>query len=422
MSAPANIWLWVLVILALTCSFLFSALETAFTYANWSRIKGVETISKKTKKLSKLNDNRKKVMATILVGDTLCDLFVAASVAILLTQYFSPIVSILLSVAALLVLILFIGEILPKSVGRQRPEAVLSALFGFLKAAMAFFTPLVLIAVKVEEYFERWIGPKKNASEVEAELITIVSEAQNEGGMDEEEGELIRSAIEFRDLDAQDILTPRVDVVGVNKNATMEETLHVFVENEFTRIPVYEENMDKIVGILHQKDFFIAYYNGEKAISAIMKPALFAPSTLKTSKLLRLLQENKSHMAIMVDEFGGTEGIATMEDILEELVGEIYDEHDDIEVEIEIDEEGNYLVDGSTDLEEVLEEFDLPDTYETDTVAGWVAEIMEKIPLAGDSFEVGDVKVIVTQAERKRVSQVKIIRLHKEELPENQQE
>ncbi len=401
--------LWALVLLSFFCSFVFSALKAAFTHANWSRIRGIAAIDKKSKKVSKLNDDRQKAMAVILIGDTLADVVIAAAFTALLSQYLSPGWGLVLSILVAFILLLLLAEILPKKVGQKRPEALLNTYHGFLKGAMVFFAPLVWLVMVVEKQFDAWIPAEKASPEIEEELITIVSEAQSEGGMDEEEGELILSAIEFRDLDAQDILTPRVDIVGVSHDATMEETLNVFIENEFTRLPVYEESMDKIIGILHQKDFFIGYFGGEKEMLSIIKPALFAPNTIKTSKLLSLLQENKSHMAIIVDEFGGTEGIATMEDLLEELVGEIYDEHDDMEAEIEVDGEGNYLVDGSIDLDDILEKFNLEDIYESDTVAGWAAEVMGKIPVQGDSFEVKGIKVIVTQAERKRANQVKIV-------------
>lgn len=401
--------LWIVLVISIGFSFLFSAAEAAFHHVSWSKVKLLAAGGNvRAAKVAAFAQKERVVMATALFGDTLADVLAATITTVLFAQYFT-LKGVFLSVAVVFTLLLVIGEIAPKAIGRERPEKLLLLIQPILQGAITLFKPFTWLIVRGEKRISRWVRPHEDALEVDEELITIVTEAQSEGDMDEQEGELIRSAIEFRDLDALDILTPRVDIVGVNITSTMEETTLIFKENEFTRLPVYKENMDKIMGVLHQKDFFLALNDGETNLERVMKPVLFAPSTLKISKLLHLLQNNKTHLVIIVDEFGGTEGLVTMEDILEELVGEIYDEHDDVQEDMSIDAQGNYLVDGSMDLEEVLEQFNIPDTYETDTVAGWVAEVMERIPAVGESFELEQVMVVITQGDRKRVNQVKII-------------
>ncbi|NLB91302.1 MAG: HlyC/CorC family transporter, partial [Clostridiales bacterium] len=400
---------WLLLIVAMGFSGVFSAMERAYIHVNWLRIKNIGLAGKeKGKKVYALAEKENVVLTTVLVGDALSNVIASASAILLASRRFSLVGTFLTMVVFFFVLMVFC-EALPKSFAKERAEKVILGTYGILATFMILFFPISKFIMFIQEKFEKKIRPETVTVEIEDELMTIVSEAQSEGDMNEQEGELIRSAIEFRDLDVQDILTPRVDIVGISIESTMEETMEVFIENEYTRLPVYRGSMDKIVGILHQKDFFMAMHKGIKNIKSVIQPVVFAPETLKISKLLHLLQSNKTHIAVVVDEFGGTEGIVTMEDILEELVGEIYDEHDDIEVDIQCIQEGEYLINGGTDLEEVLELFHLEDTYETDTVAGWVAEEMEKIPTVGERFSVGPVEVIITQADRKRVTQVKII-------------
>jgi CBS domain containing-hemolysin-like protein len=200
-----------------------------------------------------------------------------------------------------------------------------------------------------------------------------------------------------------------VDVIGLSADSTMEEAADTFLKHGYSRLPVFRETMDNIVGILHEKDFYAGRHDGKEAIEPLMKPAVYAPATLKTSKLLKLLQSSKNHMAVIVDEFGGTEGIVTLEDVLEELVGEIYDEHDDVLETVLTQEDGSLLVDGGADLEEILELIHLEKEYEADTVGGWVAEQMGQIPKVGEGFEMEGIRVQATRVWKRRVTQVRIV-------------
>ena len=219
---------------------------------------------------------------------------------------------------------------------------------------------------------------------------------------------MIRSAIEFNDMDAIDILTPRVDITALEDTATMDEAASLFRESGYSRLPVFHEDMDHIVGILHEKDFYVRQHEGIKDIHKIMKPAVYAPATLKISKLLKLFQGSKTHMVILLDEFGGTEGLVTLEDVLEELVGDIYDEHDDVEVDIRPLEDGSWLVDGGMHLAELMERLDVEDTYDADTVGGWATEVLGYIPKTGETFDIDCLHCQVTAMDKRRVTQLRI--------------
>lgn len=242
----------------------------------------------------------------------------------------------------------------------------------------------------------------------EEELITIVDEAQQEGGIDEHEGELIRSAIEFNDLDVGDVFTPRVDVIAVDIEDSMEEIEAKFREYEFSRMPVYEDNIDKIVGILHEKDFYRARQAGARDIRDAVQPAMFITEVMKISHLLRLLQKSKTHIAVVVDDFGGTQGIVTLEDVLEELVGEIWDEHDEEDEFFRREEDGSCLVAGGADYEDFAQIFGADGEYDGSTVGGWVVQQLGRLPEPGDCLDWRDLHIEVLRVEQRRVMEIRV--------------
>ena len=244
-----------------------------------------------------------------------------------------------------------------------------------------------------------------------------MEEAQQEGGIDEQEGTLIKSAIEFQDQEAMDILTPRMDIEAVPADATKAEIAKVFAESRFSRIPVYEGSIDNITGILNQKDFYNFVYDTEQSVESIVRPAMFITQNMKIDNLLEQLQRAKSHMAVVLDEFGGTVGIVTLEDILEELVGEIWDEHDEVEEEFEKVSDNHYLVKGSANVEKFFEYLDVTveEEQQSYTVSGWVMEVLEQIPNVGDTFTWNSLKVTVVTMDGKRVEQISVEILQPEE-------
>ena len=250
-------------------------------------------------------------------------------------------------------------------------------------------------------------------------LITMVDQAENEGGLDQDESELIRSAIEFSDLEVEEILTPRVDIVAVEDTATMDEIAKVFAESGYSRLPVYQEDIDNIVGVIHEKDFHAARYHGQNDVSAIVSNVLYTTATTKISDLLRILQKAKAHMVIVVDEYGGTEGLCTLEDIVEELVGEIWDEHDEVIEEFQKQADGSYLISCNANLTDLYDLFSLKGESDSNTVSGWVMEEVGRVPEVGDHFVCEGLDVTVTKVDHRRVLEIRVVVLPRE--PEEQE-
>jgi CBS domain containing-hemolysin-like protein len=245
-----------------------------------------------------------------------------------------------------------------------------------------------------------------------------VDEAEAEGDIDPLEGKLIRSAIEFNDLDVEDILTPRVNVVAVPEDAAMSKVEEVFVANRFSRLPVYRNSIDSIIGVIHEKDFLAEMHYGHTDIKPIVKKVLYASPSMKISTLLRTLQREKLHLAVIIDEFGGTEGIVTLEDILEELVGEIWDEHDEVIEPIIQTAMGCYTASGDANMEDVFEILGINTfnmDYDAITLGGWLIEQLDKIPQTGEILRYEQVEFTVREADEKMVKQVGISVLNPEE-------
>ncbi len=401
------------IVLCTLLSAFFSAIQASMDELNRPRLKGLAFGGNmQAEKAYALMEQQERLHPVILLGGRLAMILAVSFSAALLVNVSGGSV-LVLSMAGLVTAIYLISEAVPKALGKDAPEKLIMRFASVLKVLMTVLAPLYWLHRLWRLLIGKVTKPQEEPPLIEEELITMVDEAQSEGDMDEHEGELIRSAIEFTDLDARDILTPRVDVVGLSTESTLEEAANTFLEYGYSRLPVYRETMDDIVGILHEKDFYLGTHEGKTSMEVMMKPALYAPATLKITKLLQLLQSSKNHMAVILDEFGGTEGIVTLEDVLEELVGEIYDEHDDVTEAVQRQEDGSLLVDGGADLKEILELIHIHKEYAADTVGGWVAEEMGQIPKVGEGFELSGIKVQATRVWKRRVMQVRIV------LPEN---
>ena len=402
---------WLEIIALLICialSAFFSASDTAYLAANRVRLKARDAKGRKGAGLAlRLQEDYDRLLTTILVGNNLVNIAATAIATVLFTHLMGSIGP-TVATAVMTLLILLFGEISPKTLAKKKPEKTAIKFAAPLSFLNTVLYPVDRLFALFRSSLEKMPDDDEEESLIEEELMTMVDEAQNEGDMDAREGELIRSAIEFNDRDAISIVTPRVDITAIEETATMEETAKVFRENGYSRIPVIREDLDHVVGILNEKDFYAQMYEGCTDIRRIMKPPVWAPSSLKISKLLKLFQSSKTHMVILVDEFGGTEGVVTMEDVLEELVGEIYDEHDDITEEMIPLEDGSYMVDGSMQLSDLMEELCMEDRYDADTVGGWAAEMLERIPNVGDAFDEQSVHAVVTAMEKRRVTKVRI--------------
>ena len=396
-------------LLCLVLSAFFSAAETAFATVNRIRLKAMAGEgNEKAALVLRLLDDYDRLLTTLLIGNNIVNLTAATLGTLIFTQLLGSGYGPTVSTTVLTLVVLIFGEVTPKTLATESPEVFAFASVRVLRTLITVFMPLNAFFVLWRKLLAKVFKPREVESHIEAELMTMVDEAQNEGDMDAHEGELIRSAIEFNDMDAIDILTPRVDITALEDTATMDEAASLFRESGYSRLPVFHEDMDHIVGILHEKDFYVRQHEGIKDIHKIMKPAVYAPATLKISKLLKLFQGSKTHMVILLDEFGGTEGLVTLEDVLEELVGDIYDEHDDVEVDIRPLEDGSWLVDGGMHLAELMERLDVEDTYDADTVGGWATEVLGYIPKTGETFDIDCLHCQVTAMDKRRVTQLRI--------------
>ncbi len=396
-------------LLCLVLSAFFSAAETAFATVNRIRLKAMAGEgNEKAALVLRLLDDYDRLLTTLLIGNNIVNLTAATLGTLIFTQLLGSGYGPTVSTIVLTLVVLIFGEVTPKTLATESPEVFAFASVRVLRTLITVFIPLNAFFVLWRKLLAKVFKPREVESHIEAELMTMVDEAQSEGDMDAHEGELIRSAIEFNDMDAIDILTPRVDITALEDTATMDEAASLFRESGYSRLPVFHEDMDHIVGILHEKDFYVRQHEGIKDIHKIMKPAVYAPATLKISKLLKLFQGSKTHMVILLDEFGGTEGLVTLEDVLEELVGDIYDEHDDVEVDIRPLEDGSWLVDGGMHLAELMERLNVEDTYDADTVGGWATEVLGYIPKTGETFDIDCLHCQVTAMDKRRVTQLRI--------------
>ena len=315
----------------------------------------------------------------------------------------------------LTLVILVFGEVSPKSLAKESPEAIAMAACPLLRVLMVVFTPLSALFTQWKKLLNRIFHHGSDDGITEEELVGMVDQAETEGGLDEHESDLIRAAIEFNDLEVSEILTPRVDLVAADENCSMEELAALFAESGFSRLPIYHHNIDNIVGVVHEKDFYAARYRGETMVSNIKAPVFYTTGNTKISELLQVLQKNKAHMAVVVDEYGGTEGVATLEDILEELVGEIWDEHDEVIETFSKQEDGSYLIACSADLDDMYDLFKVKGRCDAATVSGWVMEAVGRVPEEGDHFVEEGLDVIVTRVEHRRVLEIKVHPVPEEE-------
>ncbi len=286
-----------------------------------------------------------------------------------------------------------------------------------LRLFKAVLTPLNYLFSQRKKLMGRIVRKKGEDGITEEELVGMVDQAQTEGGLDQHESDLIRNAIEFNDMEVSEILTPRVDLVAADEESTMEELASLFVESGYSRIPLYHETVDNIVGVVHEKDFYAARYRGETMVSHIKAPVFYTTGNTKISELLRILQRNKVHIAVVVDEYGGTEGIATLEDIVEEIVGEIWDEHDEVIETFQKQPDGSYLIACSADLDDMYDLFQVKGTCGAATVSGWVMEQVGRVPEVGDRFQAEGLDVVVTKVEHRRVLEIRVRVIEEPEEP-----
>lgn len=316
----------------------------------------------------------------------------------------------------LTIIVLIFGEITPKTLANDQAETFCMRAAPALRVCLVILTPLHLFFSLFQKAAIRLFRSSEEEGITEEELITMVEEAENEGGLEHHESELNSGAIEFNDMEVEDILTPRVDIVAAPDTITMEEFAVLFAENGYSRIPVYHGSIDNIIGVVHEKDFFSARYHNHTDVISLVSKVFYTTGSTKISDLLRLLQLRKTHMAVVVDEYGGTMGIVTMEDILEELVGEIWDEHDEVIEEFKPQGDGSYLISCSANLDDLFDRFSLRAVdIDSATISGWVMEQLGRVPVEGDHFVYETLDVTVTRVEHQRILEIRVFVLPKSE-------
>ena len=398
------------------CSAFFSASETAYTSLNLVRMKRMAADGDaRAAKVLKLAERYESLLSSILIGNNIVNILASSLATVLFVRALGN-KGVTVSTLVITVVILLVGEVTPKNIAKEHAEAIAMKFYPVLFALTKLFTPLNWLLGCWQKLIGKVVKPAEDRGYTEEELITIVEEAENEGGIDAHESELIKSAIEFTDVDVEEILTPRVEIQAMELGASDNEISNLFQESGYSRLPVYQETVDNIVGILHEKDFYAN--RGKVPVRELMSNPTYVMQNTKVSDLLKLLQKTKSHMAVVVDEYDGVQGIVTMEDILEELVGEIWDEHDEVVEEYRALPDGGYLVDGGANLDDMLELFDIHKEYDPVTVNGWVREELGRFPKAGDSFECDNLIVTVEKAEKRRATEVRVVRKPEEEAAE----
>ena len=406
-SIPLLVAMVILVIL----SGFFSSSETAYSSLNQIRLKSrADSGDQKAAQILALSERYDSLLSTILIGNNIVNIALASIGTVFFTGLLGGASGPTVSTAVITVTVLIFGEITPKSMAKEMPEKFASFSAPVLHALITVFTPVNFLFSAWKKFLSRHFHGEENDGITDAELMTMVSEAENDGELTNHESELIRSAIEFDDVEVEEVLTPRVDVVAVADDISMQELADAFDESGYSRLPVYHETIDNIIGVVHEKDYYQATRRGSASMDELVAPTLYTTGSTQISALLRTLREKHHHMAVVVDEYGGTEGIVTLEDILEELVGEIWDEHDEETEEFRRQSNGSWLVSGSASVDDLWEELSIPEDREIDsiTVSGLVQEKTGRLPKVGDHFTIDRYDGVVTKTAHRRVLEVSL--------------
>lgn len=390
----------------------FSATETAFTSLNRIKIKNMaEDGDKRARQVLGLVEEFDKVLSTILIGNNIVNIANTAVATVFFVNLYGNYGPTVATVVMTITVLIF-GEISPKNLAKDRPESFAMFSAPILSILMMVFAPVNWIFSQWKKLLFLIFRRKGEDAITEDELITMVEEAETAGSLESDQSELIQNAIEFDALKAEDVLTPRVEIEAIDIESSEDEIAEQFLKTGFSRLPVYKDDLDSILGVLNQKDFHNYIYHKEKTVSDFIKPVVFVGESMSAAELLKRMQKEKCQIAIVVDEYGGTTGLVAMEDILEELVGEIYDEHEEVESqEITKLQNGTYRVLASANVDKMFDYFDDEDEEsEATTVNGWIVRLIDKLPETGDTFTYKSSKKIytgkVTKADERKALEI----------------
>lgn len=399
LQATVNPVLLASMLVLVLLSALFSSTETAYSSVGRLRLKTLVELNKPgSKKALWIVENFDRSLTTLLVGNNLVNIGLATISVIFFTDLFAGIadastrqtVVSLMNTGVMTVIILIFGEIIPKSMAKTHSETYALKMSRFIFFLIKLMTPLTYLFLKLNRRVTQRIQPDHQVSVTESDLETIIDTMEEEGAIQMGEADMLQSVLALSDITVEEIMTPRVDMIAIEVGDTVAEIKDTFFKNKFSRIPVYEENVDNIIGVLSERDFYTKVIKKQVVnLRRLVRPALFIPTSTKVDSLITLLQNKNTHLAIVVDEYGGVDGIVTMEDALEELVGEIYDEHDDVIETITKKDDYHYLVNADYDLEDLFDDLNLgkPPISDSTSVGGWLFEMFQDIPEIGEEIE-----------------------------------
>ncbi len=406
----------VILILLLVMSAFLSAAETAFIKFNRMRMKNMSNSNnKKAILVMELDEKYDVLMSTILIFNSIANITATSLAVFTIAKHFNN-YGMIISTIITILLVLTFGEMIPKGLAKFAPEKFAMFSAPAIKSLIFICTPVNFIFSMVRNAFSRIFVSENLPSITEDELRNMIDEVENEGVINKNESDLIRSAIEFNETVVEDIYTPRTDIVGIEENENLDVIKEKFLTSGYSRLPVFQGDMDNIVGVLHEKDFYHALSRKEKDIKKFISKTLYVTPNKKISELLKELQLSKAHMAVVIDEYGGTEGLVTMEDIMEELVGEIWDEHDEVIEWFKKIGEDKFLISCNADIDDMFELFGLEPDEEMDvtTVNGFITMLFEEIPEAGGRIVYKDLDITVTKAEAKKVLEIQVEKIKRE--------
>ena len=404
----SNVILGIVIGLLILCSSFFSCIETAFSCVSTARLKNEESKgNKKAKNALFITENFDKALTTILIGNNVVNLGCSSLATVLCMNIFQNFAA-AISTGLTTILVLTFGEIIPKCIGKEKSEAVALNTAIILKGLMIVLTPLSFLFIAIKTGALKLLNIRNDSPTVtEDELKYIIEHSENEGVLEEEESEMVQSALEFDEKSAFEVLTPRVDMLALDIDDDFETNKNKILTERYSRVPVYKENLDNILGILYTRDYLEELIDGKTPdIKLLINDAFFTYKSRKLSALMNDLRKNQVNMAIVTDEYGGTLGIVTMEDLIEEIVGEIYDEDEDIEKEYTKLRENCYFVSGDLEFDQLLELTDREDfdnDTESHTVGGFIFEHMGRIPKEGDKIEIDGLSFEVYKVEERRI-------------------
>lgn len=399
LQAQVNISVIFVMLVLIMVSAFFSSTETAYSSVGRLRLKTLVELRKPgSKKALWIVDNFDKTLTTLLVGNNLANISLATVSVIFFSDLFIGItdastkqtVVALMNTGVMTIIILIFGEIIPKSLAKSNAEKFSLRMSKFIFLLIKLMIPLTYLFIILNRKVTTRIQPDKRISVTESDLETIIDTMEEEGAIQMGEADMLQSVLELSDINVEEIMTPRVDMVAIEVNQPVKEIKAMFFKNKFSRIPVYDEHIDNIIGVLSERDFYTKILKKQVVnLRRMVRPALFIPTSSKVDSLISLLQNKNTHLAIVVDEYGGVDGIVTMEDALEELVGEIYDEHDDVIETITKKDDYNYLINADFDLEDLFEDLNLgkPPVSDSTSVGGWLFEMFQDIPEIDEEIE-----------------------------------